>query len=827
MKPFPRIPHPFLRQASALPQVLFGLLAIPSLLLAQAPAPSGARLPETVVTAKAIGRETDSVLPTATPNNSAYGFDRSIMDTPRSVTAIQSSELEDNNIRTISDLTRSASSTFGPTVFGIQSLPYIRGQEGEIFQNGMRRGPGNNGYGLPLSFNSVEALDVVKGPATPVFGPTQRVGGFINLITKRAPLDRLTGMIWGSGGTFDKYRGTFDLGVPIIKDELGLRLSYEKVEEDSFYRNVRFQSDSVYLALDWKPSDTFRLDFNAEYYRADFSDNAGINRPTNDLIRNGIYITGRGVSPITGTVPGPFSVVSPTGEKRIDRSNVLVDPEDVSSANTFIAQLAATWKLTDNLKAVNRTYFQTAEKETIAQNSFREILDENYTVENRTELIWNWDIPYGSAPPGLSKDGTSKVVLEPEAIENTTVGGFDFRWNHAKGYSQFNTEADNAVDLTENLRNQRVPRDVVLNILQPGNVFTASGYGNLLLSSGGNYDTNGDGLVDVFANGDVNETDSFQYGLFLEHDVKFNDWMSLIIGGRGDLVHVTTSDPLPPPGQEAVEDSITFGQGAGNASLLIKPFKLLTLYATYNFSQSSNSALGGGYALSNNTLPTSSFHIASQLYEGGFKLSLLDEKLFIQGAGFTQSRSIRQRDGSTSKLRVSGAELEATYQPGRNFYAKLTGSYLDARFDNSGTFQATDRVQDVFDNSRPDIIRGTGRGSPNFQPFPPGDYKFPGIPDFMANATLRYKLDCGLGAHLNAVVTSEMNLDAQGNVKIPNQITVNAGIFYEQPRWEVAVDVFNLTDEKNWTTVFNGYFGADLVLPEEPVRALASVRIRF
>ncbi len=89
------------------------------------------------------------------------------------------------------DILRATSDTYSPNVFGLTSLPYIRGQEGEVFYNGIRRGGGNNGYGLPFSFNPVESIDVVKGPATPVYGATQRVGGYVNLVTKQPYFDDL------------------------------------------------------------------------------------------------------------------------------------------------------------------------------------------------------------------------------------------------------------------------------------------------------------------------------------------------------------------------------------------------------------------------------------------------------------------------------------------------------------------------------------------------------------------------------------------------------------------------------------------------------------
>ena len=435
-----------------------------------------------IVTGQRIDDAND-VLASPSVNNSAYGGEgRDILDTPRSVDTLTSTTLEDNQIRDLHDLQRASSSSQGPNTLGLQSLPIIRGQEGEVFINGIRRETGNNGYGLPLSFNSVEQIDVVKGPASPVFGPTQRVGGYVNLITKQPYLDDWHGEVNGSYGSYDAKRYQVDIGGPIIKDKLGFRVSFEQEDDGSYYRNAYFQSIDVFAALAWKPNDRFRVDVNGEYYKVyHYSDIAGINRPTQALIDNDTYITGVGVSPVTGpinpttglptpsTVPGPFSVTSPTGTTTIHHDAVFVDPEDFSNTQTYIAEATETYKVNDGLAVVNRSYYQDLNKATINQNSFRELLPEDHSFEDRVEFNLNFDAPIGSkTAPGKartvsSKDGKDKdvqaVAEQIAALDIKFRGtyGFDFRYLADTGFSQFNTEADNANDLTQPLSLTRVP----------------------------------------------------------------------------------------------------------------------------------------------------------------------------------------------------------------------------------------------------------------------------------------------------------------------------------------------------------------------------------
>ncbi|XQF91425.1 hypothetical protein ACOBV8_21110 (plasmid) [Pseudoalteromonas espejiana] len=65
-------------------------------------------------------------------------------------------------------------------------------------------------------------------------------------------------------------------------------------------------------------------------------DNAGINRPTQALIDDGLYITGQGVQANGSTVPAAGSIVSPTGQVKMNRGTVLTDPDSQNEATTYL-----------------------------------------------------------------------------------------------------------------------------------------------------------------------------------------------------------------------------------------------------------------------------------------------------------------------------------------------------------------------------------------------------------------------------------------------------------------------------------------------------------
>ena len=70
------------------------------------------------------------------------------------MTPITNEMMEQLNITDLQDILAVTPSSYAASGFGAPSLPTLRGQLGELFQDGMRRQAGNNGFGVPLSFNS-------------------------------------------------------------------------------------------------------------------------------------------------------------------------------------------------------------------------------------------------------------------------------------------------------------------------------------------------------------------------------------------------------------------------------------------------------------------------------------------------------------------------------------------------------------------------------------------------------------------------------------------------------------------------------------------------
>ena len=111
--------------------------------------------------------------------------------------------------RHLSDLNKVGAGTQQINYYGVPGTPILRGAKGGVFFNGMQRAYQRNE--MPLSFGSVDAMDVVKGPAPAQYGPSQ-AGGYVAMIPKSPFFDRRRGSLRVSASDTGMVRGQIDQG---------------------------------------------------------------------------------------------------------------------------------------------------------------------------------------------------------------------------------------------------------------------------------------------------------------------------------------------------------------------------------------------------------------------------------------------------------------------------------------------------------------------------------------------------------------------------------------------------------------------------------------
>jgi outer membrane receptor for monomeric catechols len=721
-------------------------------------------------------------VPTARPISSLYGFDYTTLEIPRSVSLLTRAQFEQRAIQSITDLGQFSPGTYTPVRFGVPATPVIRGQLGEIYQDGLRKRFNRNGF--PTSFNATETLEIVKGPQNVLQSPGVETGGFINLVSKQPYYDHWHGEIRNTlgryvpgGNSYFRDEWNLDFGGPLYQDILGLRVSYLGRESDSFYRNAKDDTQDIYVALGYKPYEKLKIDLRGQYYSMRFNEIIGVNRPTQDLINNRNYITGT-----YAAGPG-FGTIAPAtqGLSKIYPDQVLIAPQDSANAAVGNASLRVEMEVDENLKLINNTYGETIERSKESAYTYTEYLPESITVENRSEAQLKFE-----------------TGLFAQDWQHEIVTGASQRYERTKGYVEFFSEFFNAYDLTLNPSTFTAGASTATSI--PGT--------NLFANS-----TNG-------APDQTVESDLINTGLFYQHKVKFDDKWSVLGGLRGDLVHAASKSLLV---ATPYEDQATVLNPAWQLSLMYAPVERSLIYLNYQRATSydgayAHSGIGFQNAPSQKINPER-LRVESDLYEIGFKHEIIKTQLFVSADLFYQKKYgiVRDRQIHTQ---VRGLELEATYQPNESLSLISNFTFQQTRFvDYNSDFAASTAKSG-------DFLRAAG--SPNFAAFRgTGDFDVPGTPEILYNSFAIYTHSSGFGAGLGPQVQGEQSLNLAGDVIIPAQFTWNATVFYKQPRWTAKLDIFNFTDERNFTPVENVFTSNDLVYTEMPLSIQGTIAYRF
>lgn len=96
------------------------------------------------------------------PTATLYGSDRSVLESPRSVSMIEGEMLDRYGVRTVDDFISVAAGTFTDNFFGIAGSLDIRGSLSDTYFRGFRRVANEGVYVTPIT--STSRVEVVKGP---------------------------------------------------------------------------------------------------------------------------------------------------------------------------------------------------------------------------------------------------------------------------------------------------------------------------------------------------------------------------------------------------------------------------------------------------------------------------------------------------------------------------------------------------------------------------------------------------------------------------------------------------------------------------------------
>jgi outer membrane receptor protein involved in Fe transport len=778
----------------------------------------------------------ESILPTTRPFNSVFGTDRSILETPRNVTIISREQLDAISIKTPRDFARLTSSSYTKSNFGAPTSPNLRGQEADLFVNGVRKGLTSNGNGLPINFNAVESVNIVKGPAGPVYGTSNYLGGFADLITKRAYFDEARGVITATVGSYDVRYWQVDYSTP-ISEKLAVRFSYSGEDSEGYFQFGKKKTQAFYATATYRPTDKYELFVAAEFFVADYTENWGINRPTQDLIDHGLYLPNRGTdeeyfayisqlgngdSVFGGGQAGVdfasqfggagFATIVPIdldNPVKLDRSTRLLAPGDDSFGKNFWAQAIQTFKIADDFRIENNTYFQWIDRNTFSSYHYSELLRDNWSFDNRIQAI-----------------------VEKDLYDFN--GGLRFRYEEVWSVNHFFNEPVNFWDLTRPIEgtNRRVPDAGFAGApyvpdQEPHGTLERWYYGG----------TGGDSkgyILGPFAQFTSRHVDNLIIDIGVGLDYVDASEAHPIVGANGqfDFNEDGDFDDANEQGFE-LEDSLSLWNYQASLTYLLN--EDVTLYATYGFSETTPSETGGRFDVGSFAQSQE-----SELLEAGAKLQLLEDKLFVGTAIVDRAFTVGNPDGSTDEVELTAFEFELNYQPNQKVYATFGYSYIDAK--RTAGFFATGYTADRAGETGGFYVTPTFPGPSD----PTQMFEYPGTPKHQLVALVSYKITEDFGVRANLVATGPMDLGYSGydifvfdpedpnggysiaanTVEIPWQYELDLTAFYSYQDWEFKLTIFNATDEENWDAPNAGY-GNGSVVAREPVRAEFTVKYMF
>ncbi len=196
----------------------------------------------------------------------------SILDTPAAVSVITREELDVRGVQDIETAvayTPNVKATDYPGGQGSQTFT-IRGFRSiglqNVYEDGLRAG--FNAFNQQLEPYAYERIDIIKGPASVLYGQGQP-GGIVNLASKRPSFTR-SSEVSLQGGSYGRVQGAFDLTGPVEgSEQFAYRLTglLRKADTQVAYS----PDDRVFLApaLTWRPDADTSLTVLAKYGRSD------------------------------------------------------------------------------------------------------------------------------------------------------------------------------------------------------------------------------------------------------------------------------------------------------------------------------------------------------------------------------------------------------------------------------------------------------------------------------------------------------------------------------------------------------------------------------
>ncbi|MGB8924147.1 MAG: TonB-dependent receptor [Pseudomonas sp.] len=293
----------------------------------------------------------DERLSLTTPTTAGSRLNLTAMETPASVESLSGEQVRARGDRNVQDaVSRSTGiSRTGTPGDGGTSLQ-ARGFTGQssVMQlyDGNRMYTGMGTVTFPVDTWSVERVDVLRGPASVLYGEGA-TGAVVNVIPKKPFSGEIENHLRVGYGSYDRQQQAFDSGGSLT-DTLSYRLNLNRLRSNGWIDRGDSSSDFISAALRWQATDDLAFTFAHDY---------GDQRPQNYF----------GTPLINGRLQDSL---------RNKNYNVRDDQQHYNDQWT---RLTTDWQINDALSASNELYYLKAQRRW--QNA------ENYNFDRDTRQL--------------------------------------------------------------------------------------------------------------------------------------------------------------------------------------------------------------------------------------------------------------------------------------------------------------------------------------------------------------------------------------------------------------------------------------------------------
>lgn len=238
-------------------------------------------------------------------------IDMPLMETPIAVQVIPAQVLADqqtvNLVNAITNVSGVAPTNDG---YGTSDSFSIRGFDANslLYQDGVKLDEYSTA-GFPQDMANVDEIEVVKGPASVLYGQAEP-GGLVNVVTKK-PHENRFATLDQQFGNHAFFRTTADMNQPLVSDKLLFRIVLDGTDANSFRDFIHTNEFNLFPSLAWRPSRFADITLRTSYQKGSLVLDNGIPFLSNGTPAN-VPLSSNFVDPGLNKSPGWQYSIKPT-----------------------------------------------------------------------------------------------------------------------------------------------------------------------------------------------------------------------------------------------------------------------------------------------------------------------------------------------------------------------------------------------------------------------------------------------------------------------------------------------------------------------------------